>query len=203
MVGVEPAPATEPAAEPEPAGEPVPAAEERPIRLSKREGRAPRDMVLSLAVLIVPIALLLLFYRFVLSGDAPVSIDPGPKIQEAQQAGAFPVAVPTGLGDDWSAATATFTRQSGGATLRIGYVGPRKAPVQLVESSVASSTLLPAELSTKAKALTNFHAPNGVWRLYDGRPGEQALVLADQSRTIIVLGKTDVSTLERLASSLN
>jgi hypothetical protein len=41
-----------------------------------------------------------------------------------------------------------------------------------------------------------------VWRLYTGRPGEQALVLADASRTIIVVGRTDVSNLEHLASSL-
>ena len=65
MVDVEPAPATEPVPAPAPASEAGPAsgaepvaAEERPIRLSKREGRAPRDMVLSLAVLIVPIVLL-------------------------------------------------------------------------------------------------------------------------------------------------
>jgi hypothetical protein len=182
--------------------EPAPAAEEGPVRLSKREGRSPRDMVLSLAVLIVPIALLLIFYRVVLSGDAPVAIDPSPKIQEAQLAKAFPVAVPTGLGDDWHAASATFTKQSGGSTLRIGYVDPDKDPIQLVESSVVSSTLLPAELTTKAKPLSDFRAANGVWRLYDGRPGEQALVLADESRTIIVVGKTDVSNLEHLASSL-
>jgi hypothetical protein len=183
--------------------EPAPAAEEAPIRLSKREGRSPRDMVLSLAILIVPIALLLIFYRVVLSGDAPVSIDPSPTIQEAQQAKAFPVAVPTGLGDDWHASSATYAKQAGGSTLRIGYVDPDKDPILLIESSVPSSALLPAELTPKARPLTNFRAANGVWQLYDGRPGEQALVLADQSRTIIVTGKTDVSNLERLASSLS
>jgi Protein of unknown function (DUF4245) len=171
-------------------------------RLSSREGRSPRDMVLSLAVLIVPIALLLIFYKTVLSGDAPITVDPSPTIQEAQQAKLFTVAVPTGLGSDWHASSATFTRQSGGATLRIGYVDPDKDPIQLVESSVPSATLLPAELTAKAKPLTNFRAANGVWRLYDGRPGEQALVLADQNRTIVVLGKTGVQNLEELASSL-
>jgi hypothetical protein len=160
-------------------------------------------MALSLAVLIVPIALLLIFYRVVLSGDAPVAIDPAPKYQEAQIAKAFTVAVPTGLGDDWHATSATFTKQSGGSTLRVGYVDPHKEPIQLVESSVVSSTLLPAELTAKAKPLGNFRAASGVWRLYDGRPGEQALVLADETRTIIVVGKADVSSLEHLASSLN
>ena len=151
----------------------------------------------------MPIALLLIFYRVVLSGDAPVAVDPAPKFQEAQAAKAFPVAVPAGLGSDWSVASATFTKQSGGATLRIGYVDPGKSPVQLVESSVASSTLLPAELTTKARPLSEFRSAAGVWRLYTGRPGEQALVLADPSRTIIVVGKTNVSNLERLASSLS
>jgi hypothetical protein len=72
-----------------------------------------------------------------------------------------------------------------------------------VESTVPAASLLPAELSTSAKPLENFRAANGVWRLYDGRPGEQALVLTEQSRTIIVVGKTDVKNLQELASSLS
>jgi hypothetical protein len=185
----------------EPAAPPA-TADEPPVRLSKREGRSPRDMALSLAVLVVPIALLLIFYRVVLGGDAPVTVDPGPKFQEAQEAKAFPVAVPAGLGSDWSVSSATFTRQSGGATLRIGYVDPSKSPVQLVESSVVASTLLPSELTAKARPLSEFRTAAGVWRLYTGRPGEQALVLTDPSRTILVVGKTSETNLETLASSL-
>ena len=159
-------------------------------------------MVLSLAILIVPIALLLTFYRVVLSGDAPVTVDPSPTIQEARQAAAFPVAVPHGLGGDWRPASATFKKQANGATLRIGYVDPDKDPIQLVESSVPTATLLPAELTNQAEPLTNFHAANGVWRLYNGRPGEQALILVEQNRTIIVVGTAGVENLQRLASAL-
>src|SRR5262249_20595646 len=144
--------------------------EEAP-RLSKREGRSPRDMVMSLAVLLVPIALLLIFYKFVLSGDAPVTVDPSSTIQEALDAKIFPIAVPAGLGDHWAVSSATFAKQANGATLRIGYVDPDKDGVQLVESSVPAATLLPAELTTNAKPQTNFRAANGVWRLFSGRPG--------------------------------
>jgi hypothetical protein len=189
-------------ASPSPVGPAAAPAEGEPMRLARREGRAPRDMILSLAVLLVPIALLLIFYRTVLSGDAPITVDAAPKIQEAQQAGAFPVAVPGGLGDDWHVSSATFVRGAGGATLRIGYVDPDKDPIQLVESNVPSATLLPAELTTKAEPRSTFRAATGVWRLYDTRPGERALVLADPSRTIIVTGKADVTSLQRLASSL-
>jgi hypothetical protein len=189
--------------EPASPASPAPVQEAAPgSRLARGQERSPRDMALSLAVLIVPIALLLIFYRVVLSGDSPVTVDPAPTIQEARQANAFPVVVPQGLGDDWHASSATFVRQAGGATLRIGYVDPDDDPIQLIESSVPAATLLPTELSRSAKPLTTFRAGNGVWRLYDGRPGEKALILSDGTRTIVVLGATDVRNLETLAASL-
>jgi hypothetical protein len=160
-------------------------------------------MVLSLAVLLVPIALLLVFYRVVLSGDAPVTVDPGPVIEEARSAALFPVAAPGDLGGDWHVSLATFQRRADGATLRIGYVDPDDNGLQLIESSVPPATLLPAELSTTAKPLDTFRADARVWRLYDARPGEQALVLAEQNRTIIVVGRTQAKNLETLASSLS
>jgi hypothetical protein len=159
-------------------------------------------MTLSLAILIVPIALLLIFYRTVLSGDAPITVDAAPTIQEARQAGVFAVVEPRGLGGDWHTASATFKREANGATLRIGYVDPDKDPVQLVESNVPSATLLPGELGSDAKALGNYRTPAGVWRVYEGRPGETALVLADPARTVVVVGKTGMENLETLASSL-
>jgi hypothetical protein len=159
-------------------------------------------MVMSLAVLLVPIALLLIFYRVMLNGDAPITVDPSSTLQEARAAAAFTVVEPQGLGDGWHVSTATFTRQAGGATLRLGYVDPDNDPVQLVESSVPAATLLPAELGDAAEALGNFRTPAGVWRVYDGRPGEQAIVLAEPSRTIVVVGKTDLENLQTLVSSL-
>ncbi|MBU2662878.1 DUF4245 domain-containing protein [Actinoplanes bogorensis] len=159
-------------------------------------------MAMSLAVLLIPIALLLTFYRLVLDGDKPVSVDTAPAIQEAQRAGLFPVLAPQGLGDDWHATSSTFRRAENGATLRIGYVDPDKDPIQLVESNIPSDTLLPTELTKDAKPAGNFRSPAGVWRWYSARPGEKALVLADQTRTVVIVGKTDVSNLEALAGAL-
>jgi hypothetical protein len=192
-----------PAASAGPTASAAPPAEEPPIRLGKREGRSPRDMVLSLAVLLVPIALLLTFYRVVLDGDEPIQVDPAPAIQEARQADLFPVAVPDGLGDGWRVSTATFRRQPEGGTLRIGYVDPDDDPVQLVQSSVAPETLLPVELTEDAEVVGTFRADTGVWRRYDTRPGESALVLAEPGRTIVVIGATDRENLDTLASSLS
>jgi hypothetical protein len=160
-------------------------------------------MALSLAVLLIPIALLLIFYRVVLDGDKPVTVDPGSTIEEAQSAGLFPVAVPTGLHDDWHVSSAAFQRQANGATLRIGYVDPDDNGLQLIESSVPPTDLLPVELSKTAKPLDTYRSAARLWRLYTARPGEQALVLGESNRTIIVVGRTSEKNLEALASSLS
>ncbi|MEV4636272.1 DUF4245 domain-containing protein [Actinoplanes sp. NPDC049548] len=169
-----------------------------------RAQRRPRDMAMSLAVLLVPIALLLLFYRLVLDGDKPVAVDPQSAIEQARAAAAFEVAVPQGLGDDWHVQSATFKRDSGGrGTLRLGYVDPDSKPLQLVESSLATATLIPAELGKDPKAVGTFRAGARTWQRYDGRPGEDALVLIEKGRTIIVAGPAQSRTLETLASSLS
>ena len=179
----------------------APTAAPAPV-LGKREGRSPRDMALSLAVLLIPIALLITFYRMVLSGDAPVNVDPTSTLQEARAAAVFPVLEPQGLGDDWSVTTATFRRETAGATLRLGYVDPDDDPVLLVQSSVPPQTLLPAELGEDPRPRDTFRTPSGVWRLYDSRPGESALVLAEQGRTVLVVGRTDAENLRTMAGSL-
>jgi hypothetical protein len=173
-----------------------------PARLGRREGRSPRDMALSLAVLIVPIALLLIFYRVVLSGDAPVTVDPSSAIQEARSSEAFPVLVATGLPEDWHVTAATFRRAAQGATLRLGYVAPDDDSALLVQSSVPPETLVPAELGKEAKPVASFRADNGAWRQYQTRPGEHALVLAEPGRTVVVVGTADEEHLRTLASSL-
>jgi hypothetical protein len=183
--------------------EPAEPATPEAAAIGRRGERSPRDMALSLAVLLVPIALLLIFYKFVLGGDAPITVDPGPAVQEAQSAAQFPVAVPRDLGKDWHVSSATFRREAGGATLRLGYVDPADNPIQLIESSVAPETLLPAELSSTAKPIGTFRTAQGVWRSYQGRPGEQALVRSEPNRTIIVVGRTAEVNLEALASSLS
>jgi hypothetical protein len=173
------------------------------VGVGRRGERSPRDMALSLAILLIPIALLLVFYRVVLGGDSPVTVDPGPVLEEAQAAALFPVAVPGDLGKDWQVSTATFRREAAGATLRLGYAGPGEDPILLVESNVAPEKLLPAELGSTATQIGAFRSAGRAWRLYIARPGEHALVLTEPNRTIIVVGETDTKNLETRASALS
>jgi hypothetical protein len=169
-------------------------------RLTKREGRSTRDMALSLLVLLVPIALLLVFYRVVLSGDEPLTVDPASSFQLAEKE--FTVLRPTGLGTDWRVTAATFKRDSGGAILRIGYVDPDDAPMQLVESTQPAETLVPAEVGKEGKRIGAYRTEQRTWMVYSGRPGETALILTEANRTVLIVGKSDQSTLEKLAASL-
>ena len=159
-------------------------------------------MALSLAVLLVPIALLLVFYRTVLDGDKPISVDAEPAIQQARSAAAFPVVLPQGLGDDWHTVSATFKRDPDGATLRLGYVDPDRDPVQLVESSTPTAKLLPVELGADPKPVSTFNDGARTWQRYEARKGENALLLLDKGRTIIVVGPAGSEQLETFAASL-
>ncbi|MEV0897630.1 DUF4245 domain-containing protein [Actinoplanes sp. NPDC049802] len=182
--------------------EPTPAEPQPSPRLAAREGRSPRDMLLSLLVLLVPIALLLTFYRVVLDGDEPISIDPTSAIQQAERE--FPVAQPRGLDeDDWHVSSAVFRRADGGATLRIGYVGPAGKAMQLIQSTVASATLIPAEVGDSGTRVGAYRTDARVWMQYTGRPGETALISAEPDRTIVIIGDGgDTENLQKLASAL-
>ena len=158
-------------------------------------------MLLSLLVLLVPIALLLTFYRVMLNGDAPITVDPSSSIQQAAKD--FPVARPTGLGDDWHVSSARVTRADGGVTLRIGYVDPDDDPVLLTQGTVPAATMVPAEVGAEGKRTGAFRTAARTWTVYTGRPGETALVFTEQSRTIVIVGRTEQKNLETLAAALS
>src|SRR2546430_6892114 len=62
-----------------------------------RSGRSAKDIVLSMAVLLVPILLLVAVYRFVYSGDAPVPYDASGVWSSAPHSAPYPVLEPAGL----------------------------------------------------------------------------------------------------------
>ncbi|MEU1604758.1 DUF4245 domain-containing protein [Micromonospora matsumotoense] len=209
---VGPAPAAEPAlvAADEPAGgraadEPVGGqpAVVRPGRAEKsRSERSPKDMALSLLVLLVPIALLLAFYRGFLGGEQPTTVDAAPAYEQARAANVFPVAEPTGLGSGWRTVSASFRTVDDGANLRVGYLTPEGRGAQLVQSNVPPERLLPAELTAEGQPQGPADLGGANWQRYTGRGNEQALVLLAPNRTVIVVGDARDNELRELASAL-
>ncbi|WKU04185.1 DUF4245 domain-containing protein [Micromonospora sp. HUAS LYJ1] len=179
------------------------AATARPGRPERpRSERSPRDMALSLLVLLVPIALLLAFYRGFLGGEQPTTVDAAPAYEQARAANVFPVAEPTGLGDGWRTVSASFRTVDGGATLRVGYLTPEGRGAQLVQSTVPPERLIPAELTAEGQPQGPADLGGANWQRYTGRGNEQALVLLEPNRTVIVVGDARDNELRELAGAL-
>jgi hypothetical protein len=156
-------------------------------------------MLLSMAVLLLPIFVLLGLYRVVFSGDAPIAIDPSPTWAAARHSASYQVLAPDGLPDGWTVISASYR----GGTLRVGYVTPAGTGLQLVESDKGLDALGPTELGSGAKP-GNLVTINGrSWREYPvlANPG-QALVLVEAGRTVLVAGTASPSDLRSFATSL-
>lgn len=186
---------------------PPAAAEPEPMRAEvpqvPRSERTPKDMALSLLVLLVPIALFVVFHQVFLNGNEPTVVDPAPVIAQAQSAGAFRVSEPTGLDPDWRTVTAKFQRSDDGQTLRLGYLTPSGKGVQVVQSNVPADRLLPVELTDKSQPQGVVELSGRTWQRYQARAGEWALVLLEPDRTIIVIGSVDEHELRHLAGALD
>ncbi|MFG1952205.1 DUF4245 domain-containing protein [Micromonospora sp. NPDC048830] len=198
------------AVEPDPAGaapaDPASAAGESPAppagRDKVRSERSPKDMAISMLVLLIPIALLLAFYRGLLGGDQPATVDPASALDQARAAQAFPVAQPAGLGSDWRTVSASYRSAEGGSNLRIGYLTPEGGAAQVVQSDVPPERLLPAELTAEAQPQGPTEVGGRSWQRYTARGNEQALVLLEPDRTVIVVGDARENELRQLAASL-
>lgn len=158
-------------------------------------------MAISLLVLLAPILLIVGAYR-VLGLDTEVTtVDPTSAFQEARADARFTVAEPRGLASRWRVTSAVVARDGAALTLRIGYVTPEDGRVQLLESDLPAERLLTDEVGggrPSGQVAIGGHA----WQRYPGRGGEQALVLMEPDRTIIVVGTASNTELRTLANSL-
>ncbi|MFV2101698.1 DUF4245 domain-containing protein [Micromonospora sp. LOL_024] len=169
---------------------------------AERSARSPRDMAISLLVLLIPIALLLAFYRGFLGGDEANTVDPAPAFDQAKSAGVFPVSEPAGLGDGWKPVRAAYRTAEDGAILRVGYITPEGRGLQLVQSNVPPERLLPAELTAEGRRQGQTDLGTSTWQRYTARGNEQALVLLQPERTVIVVGDARDNELRAFATAV-
>lgn len=156
-------------------------------------------MALSMLVLLVPVFLLVGFYRFLGHETAPV-VDTATVYDSAHRANAFPLLTPEGLPSGWRIASATFTA----GVLRIGITAPDSGELQVVESAAPAASLVPDVVGRSAQAGEMLDLDGGQWQRFDnGRPGERSLVLSTTGRTVVVVGQATDAQFRRLAESLH
>jgi hypothetical protein len=170
---------------------------------ARRAARSPRDIALSMGVLLVPVIVLLILYNVLFNGDHPRAIDPSDTLETARHSAAFTVSEPRGLPGGWAVVSSTYQKQGDGSVLRLGYVTPHSGGLQLVESDRPVNTLLPDELGADAQPGQLVPIGANRWREYPtAKGGDRALVLADSGRTVIVIGTGSDDDLRLLAGSL-
>ncbi|CCH16053.1 DUF4245 domain-containing protein [Micromonospora lupini] len=179
-----------------------PAPPPRVAAAATKAERSPKDMAISLLVLLIPIALLLAFYRGFLGGDQATTVDPAPAIEQARSANTFPVSEPQGLASGWRTVSARYQTVEGGANLRIGYLTPEGRGVQLLQSNVPVEQLLPAELTDQSQPQGPTELAGRTWQRYTARGNQQALVLLEPTRTVLVVGDARDNELRDLAGAL-
>lgn len=170
--------------------------------VAARIGRRPRDMVISVGLLLVVVFALFGMYRC-LGGDQVAEVDAGPVYEEARRDGAFTLLTPSGLPDGWKSVSADYQPQSGGATLRVGWRSPGDGTLQLIESDIVPATLITRELGPDAQQTDAVVEEGGrQWQVYDARGGETAYVFQEAERTVIVTGKASEDELRAFVRSL-
>jgi hypothetical protein len=156
-------------------------------------------MALALAVLLIPIVVFLGVYKVVFSGDAPIAVNAADTWATARHSAPFTVLEPAGLPGKWTVVSATYRA----GTLRVGYVTPSGAGLQLVESDQPVDQLLPAELGANAAPGNLVGIGDRSWRGYPSvQGGNRALVLADAGRTTIVIGTATEADLRAFSATL-
>ncbi len=160
-------------------------------------------MAKAVLVLLVPVAVLVALYVFFFGGNNVITVDPSSTYADARAANTFTVLQPTDLPTSWKPVSSAF-QPGKPATLRVGYVTPSGAGVQLVESSDPASTLVQDELG-KGAAVGNTITANGrVWGVVNATNGSnRGLVESESGRTVIIKGQASQAELSTLAASLN
>lgn len=174
----------------------TPVTSENATVTDRRAGRSPRDMALSLLVLLVPIFLIMAIYRGLHGGDQPVTVDAAPETARAAQAGL--TVTPRDLPDGWRVVTAAYNGRTG--TLRLGYLTGAEKGLQLVEAK--RPDLAQEELTSTGRQTGTVTIGGAEWQRWTGRTDENALVLVRDGITIVVSGRVDQADLTRLAERL-
>lgn len=157
--------------------------------------RRPRDMALSLAVLLVPILLIVLVGRFLYGDSTTATVDPELALKGAARASMQPI--PPGTAPaDWKIVSARFKD----GVLRIGYIDPSDQGVQLVQGP--SGDLVATELGQDARQVGEVPAAGRTWAQWAGRDGFKALARTEGPTSIVVIGAVGVDELSLLASTV-
>jgi len=166
-----------------------------------------RDMVLSLAVIGVPIAVVLALEPST-AGNPVHVIDPASfqgNLDAARASEPFSVVSPAGLGASWRPTSENYqVAGSSAADWHVGYLTPSGGFVELEQTTEAIGGFLNDQHSN-ATQTGSVQVDGAAWQHYAGTTPpalKNLLVHTDGKSTIIVAGSAPMTELEQFAASL-
>jgi hypothetical protein len=113
------------------------------------------------------------------------------------------VVQPQGLPSGWKPVSSAYGIEHGRHVLRVGYVAPDGAGLQLVESDGAAAAVISDEVGTANPVGANVNIGGRTWgKVAAGKNNQQALIDTENGYTIVVKGQTSGTDLRTFAAAL-
>jgi hypothetical protein len=162
-----------------------------------RRIRRPRDMALSLGLLLIPILLIVAIGRFFYGDTTTATVDPSVALSGAARASMSPLPQGT-VPDGWKLVNAAYRD----GVLRLGYLTEHDQGIQLVQGSGNPDELIRTELTRTGHETGQVEVAGASWQRWTGRAGESALVRRDGAVTVIVVGAVGEADLVKLVTTV-
>jgi hypothetical protein len=160
-----------------------------------------RDLVLSMAVIGVVVAVIYIFVPHS-EGDPVKTVSYSVELGQARRDAPYAIAAPVGLGKDWRATSVSYdASDSKAVTWHLGFVDPQDE-YAAVEQSNADGAADFIDAKTFAAVRHGSRTVDGVrWARYEGSKYD-ALVREKDGVTTVVTGTAPFARLARLAAAL-
>lgn len=180
-----------------------------------------RDMIISMAVILIPVILLVYFFSSPGDADDPMAGDSAsPKVNVAQtlewatSEASFPLLYPAGLGEDWTPMRVGWAKDGNkwitgeaadGDSWQVGYLGPDEIyyGVQQRGGSGSGSAFITTTTREGSAVGGEADLAGHTWARYESKDGRtRSLVSKEDDWVAIVSADTDFMSLEAFAATL-
>ncbi|WSA97125.1 DUF4245 domain-containing protein [Streptomyces sp. NBC_01795] len=171
----------------------------------KRGAQAVRDMVISLAVILLAAYVIYLFVPHDDKQDPVKPVSYGMELSSARRAAPYPVAAPEGLSENWRATSVRYTADgTKGAAWHLGFVTPDDEYAAVEQSDQRRPERFIRDVTQGAEKTAKTQRVDGEkWTRYQGEKYD-ALVrnAADGKSVTVVTGTATFKQLGELAGAL-
>lgn len=172
----------------------------------KRGAQAVRDMVISLAVILLAAWVIYLFIPHDDKKDPVESVGYGVELKSARRAAPYPVAAPEGLSKEWRATSVRYAAGSpAGSHWHLGFLTPDGEYAAVEQSDQARPGKFIEDVTQGARAAgkpKTQRVDGAEWTRYEGEKYD-ALVLTEKKGTTVVTGTASFPQLTELAAALH